>query len=720
MASITFSIGDLATGVPLPMPVVTVTVTENIDGSLTFVVAMDPGGTLGDFSALWFDVSDETLINTLSLTALTSPTGDAAPEGSDEDAQLFDPPVMVLTQGNDTITVLDGQDNLNGLDGALYGTDGGYDLGIRIDQNPDKIDNYQSVSFTLASSSRALTLADFTDVDAAVRIASAGADEEPFDGDGDGEGSWKIAGHLDPPPPPGAAELSVVKDTVCHDGESIDGGVVLAGAEIGWTYTVKNTGTTGTAVSGLSLSDDVLGIIYGSGLVDPDSLGLDVDLVGDENDDGLIQDTETWVFTVHGTASTGDYANTATVSGKDADSDEDLESVNSETNTYFGAAPEISVDKDTQGYVDNGGTAELEAAAGDGHSILAGYDVFWTYAVTNDGNVDLTNVVVTDGLEGVAVLDLTSDDGDGLLNAGETWVFKLSGTAILGEYTNTVEVTADTYYGGEVRAEDDCGNSLSVSAEGGSSYTGTFTRGQGALTQGFWANHIEAWNPDTAKDGKNWSNLVASDVLSSLDINPNASGCIVLNAGGLDTLKIEFGAAKALLASSTSGDARAIMLAQAVAAQLNIYNGGDAPNGLMADVVNWLKTFGGSVLGDGVLSAGEVSTTKNGATLGGASLKTSSDAWQKYMDVVSGTPSWDFDFDGNSSNGNQEANGEGIKNALMYWNDGHLVTSDGGLQVGWDADGNGGSNTLAHINPNDMDHFWRTLHDVTPDLIGIA
>ena len=72
-----------------------------------------------------------------------------------------------------------------------------------------------------------------------------------------------------------------------------------------------------------------------------------------------------------------------------------------------------------------------------------GSTVTWTYDVTTTGNVPLSGVAVTDNVTGVNPTPVLSGgfnvgdtNQDGLLEAGETWVFTASGTAIAGQYTN--------------------------------------------------------------------------------------------------------------------------------------------------------------------------------------------------------------------------------------------------------------------------------------------
>ena len=78
----------------------------------------------------------------------------------------------------------------------------------------------------------------------------------------------------------------------------------------------------------------------------------------------------------------------------------------------------------------------------DGAEILAGAPVTWTYSVTNTGNGPLWNVRVADDRGFHAGLS-NGDNGNLLLDVGETWVFSASGTAEFGVNQNVGKVTAE-------------------------------------------------------------------------------------------------------------------------------------------------------------------------------------------------------------------------------------------------------------------------------------
>jgi hypothetical protein len=61
--------------------------------------------------------------------------------------------------------------------------------------------------------------------------------------------------------------------------------------------------------------------------------------------------------------------------------------------------------------------------------------VTWQYVVTNEGNLPLSGVSVTDD-QGVTPSLISGDDGDGILDTDETWIYEATGTAVEGVYTN--------------------------------------------------------------------------------------------------------------------------------------------------------------------------------------------------------------------------------------------------------------------------------------------
>jgi len=169
--TMTFVINDTATGTT--NPVVQITLTENSDGTITFQVVqlMGAGNYLGDLRGLFFDLADESLIGSLSTASNAL--------------------VTELQQGDDTVKDLGSGANMQGL----LGDSGGYDVGVEFGTAGIGAlgDDIRSVTFTLDSASRDLTLSDFASVAFGVRITSIGQD---VDGNGSIDGARNLSAKI--------------------------------------------------------------------------------------------------------------------------------------------------------------------------------------------------------------------------------------------------------------------------------------------------------------------------------------------------------------------------------------------------------------------------------------------------------------------------------------------------------------------------------------------
>lgn len=244
---------------------------------------------------------------------------------------------------------------------------------------------------------------------------------------------------------------------------------ILIGKDVTWTYNVTNKGD-------IALHDVVVTDDNGTPLDDTDDFNPDMVLgldgthnIGDVNNDGILDLTETWQYTAAGIAQAGEYENTAKADGTATDDSNNSETVHAtEEDCYFGATPEIAIVKMTNGTDDTC------------PDIIAGSAVTWTYSVTNPGDIALANVVVMDdngtplddtddfAPDAVLGLDGTHNIGDvnndGILDLTETWQYTAAGTAQVGEYENTATVSGD--------ATDQFNNSTTVNDDEDDCYYG--------------------------------------------------------------------------------------------------------------------------------------------------------------------------------------------------------------------------------------------------------
>ena len=99
---------------------------------------------------------------------------------------------------------------------------------------------------------------------------------------------------------------------------------------------------------------------------------------------------------------------------------------------YYGLTSSIDIEKATNGQ---------DADTAPGPYVPVGDTIEWIYLVQNAGNAPLDNVVVTDDQGVTPVFANGDDNSNSLLDPGEIWVYKATGTASAGQYTNLGSVT---------------------------------------------------------------------------------------------------------------------------------------------------------------------------------------------------------------------------------------------------------------------------------------
>ena len=215
-----------------------------------------------------------------------------------------------------------------------------------------------------------------------------------------------------------APAINIVKFVNGQDADSLTGPHVAAGSTLTFTYVVTNTGND--PLANVVVSDDKLGLIAG-----PAS--------GDTNNNGLLDLSETWIYTATAIALAGQQTNVGTVTAKDANNPPGTAVTDDNPANYFGDVPAINIVKFVNGQ---------DADTPTGPHVAAGSTLTFTYVVTNTGNDPLANVVVTDDKLG-PITSFTGDtNGNGLLDLTETWIYTKTATALAGQQTNTGTVTA--------------------------------------------------------------------------------------------------------------------------------------------------------------------------------------------------------------------------------------------------------------------------------------
>jgi conserved repeat domain len=209
-------------------------------------------------------------------------------------------------------------------------------------------------------------------------------------------------------------DIDIEKATNGEDADTAPGPGVMEGDAVTWTYVVTNTGNVN--LTNIQVSDDILGSI--------------TTIIDQGDGDAILSVGEVWTLEATGNASCGQYENEGSVTG-----DYGSTTVNdSDLSHYFGECPDIDIEKATNGE---------DADTAPGPSLDVGDAVTWTYVVTNTGNVNLSNIQVSDNILGSITTIIDQGDGDDVLSVGEVWTLEATGSASCGDYANIGTVTGD-------------------------------------------------------------------------------------------------------------------------------------------------------------------------------------------------------------------------------------------------------------------------------------
>lgn len=199
----------------------------------------------------------------------------------------------------------------------------------------------------------------------------------------------------------GAGKPSLIETNPVH---------VLADSTVNFTFTVTNTGNA--AIEGLTLTDGVLGPIT---------------VTADPQFNGTLAAGTSATFTASGKIPAGPYK--GTVDAKGIVKALGIDATASSVWYGFGDTPGLSVVKTGAGQV-----ATTEGAA---VQVPAGTTVDFAYTVTNNGNVAVNDVKLTDSVLGTITAPSTFN---GKLEPNASVTFTAKGVVSEGKYKNTANV----------------------------------------------------------------------------------------------------------------------------------------------------------------------------------------------------------------------------------------------------------------------------------------
>ncbi|MFU8890107.1 MAG: hypothetical protein ACNA76_00415, partial [Anaerosomatales bacterium] len=338
---------------------------------------------------------DETVVLPQNPVIKIVKTGvfDAGADGYPQPGELITYTFVVTNEGNMTLSNISVTDPLPGLSAITY---------VSGDSNSDGLLQVgESWTYT------ATYAVDQDDIDDGFvyNVATADSDESaPATDDETVELAWN-------------AEISIVKSGTWVDSNA--DGFADVGEPVNYTFTVANTGNV---------------TLYNVSVTD---LVGDVIVSGDPLFSLAVGGTDATTFTgvyylTQADIDAGEFYNEALVTGYGPDeapvTDEDDETVMLPQN------PALEIIKLTNG--------------ADGEYIPVGAPITWTYQVTNTGNVTITDIEVTDDIEGlIGTIDV--------LAPGESDTLEHEGIAVEGEYENVGTAVGNPPEGEDVVDDDD-------------------------------------------------------------------------------------------------------------------------------------------------------------------------------------------------------------------------------------------------------------------------
>jgi uncharacterized repeat protein (TIGR01451 family) len=199
-------------------------------------------------------------------------------------------------------------------------------------------------------------------------------------------------------------QLVIDKSGVWDDGPEANG-YADAGEQVHYTFSVTNTGNV--SLDNVAVSDPLLGGPLGG----PDS--------GDTANIGILDVGETWVYSADYVITAADVAagtvhNTATASAEGPQDQPAGDSDSDDVALPQAPAPALTFTKEGF-FVDTDENGVANVGGGD--------LVQYIFRISNTGNVVLSNIAVTDSLLGGPLSNPDGDNGNGVLDVGESWSY---------------------------------------------------------------------------------------------------------------------------------------------------------------------------------------------------------------------------------------------------------------------------------------------------------
>jgi murein DD-endopeptidase MepM/ murein hydrolase activator NlpD len=198
-----------------------------------------------------------------------------------------------------------------------------------------------------------------------------------------------------------------------EDSDTPPGSYLLKGDNVTWTYSINNTGTV--SLEDIEIIDDNMDLIC----------SIDSLLPGESSS-----------CTVEESVECGQQGKNIFVSINYTSTDGEIQVTDEDSSFYFGACPDLKLDKFTNGY-------DADSTPG----IQVGDSVKWNYVITNTGNVPLTNLSLMDDKEGI--IPCLKDT----LEVGDSIECEHIGVVEYGYYENIANIIGE-FNGFEVYAED--------------------------------------------------------------------------------------------------------------------------------------------------------------------------------------------------------------------------------------------------------------------------